>query len=71
SEQELEQLRVVRVIVGSVAIEGLSSSYAEKPPLTPLAIIGSSGFLEISVNLGSARSSLKLKRGDKVEVTFD
>ncbi|MBC7327014.1 SAM-dependent chlorinase/fluorinase, partial [bacterium] len=45
-----------------------SFSYSEKPPLAPLAIIGSSGFLEISLNLASARDLLKLEKGDKVEI---
>ncbi len=60
--------RQVKVQVGETLIEGLSTSYGEKPPFTPLAIIGSSGFLEIAVNLSSAREHLKLKKGDEVEI---
>ena len=61
----------MKIRIGGKIIEKLSFSYAEIPPHTALAILGSSGFLEISVNLGSARSELKLKKGDEVEVTFD
>lgn len=71
SEELIRDKKALKIKVGVRTIEGLSSSYAEKPPLTPLAILGSSGFLEISLNLGSARSALKLKKGDEVEVTFD
>jgi S-adenosylmethionine hydrolase len=71
SEEFLRGKKALKIKVGEKIIEGLSSSYAEKPPLTPLAILGSGGFLEISINLGSARSELKLKKGDEVEVTFD
>jgi len=36
----------------------------------PLGILGSSGFLELSINGGSMARKFKLKRGDRVEVTF-
>lgn len=68
SHEMLEGKREIKVYIGETLIEGLSTSYSEKPPLTPLAIMGSSGFLEIAINLGSARSSLQLRRGDNVEV---
>ncbi len=35
---------------------------------SPLALIGSSGFLEISINMGSAQETLGLKVGDSVEL---
>jgi S-adenosylmethionine hydrolase len=44
----------------------LCSAYGEVPPKTPLAIVGSSGFLEVSVNQGDASQTLKTKTGDKV-----
>jgi S-adenosylmethionine hydrolase len=47
--------------VGKMAIQNLSGSYAEKPEGEPLAIIGSSGYLEISVNLGRASDRLDLE----------
>lgn len=70
-EELIRDKKVLKIRIGGKIIEKLSFSYAEIPPHTALAILGSSGFLEISVNLGSARSELKLKKGDEVEVTFD
>jgi len=46
------------------------SSYAAARPDQPLAIISSSGFLEIAVRDGSAAELLKLKLGDKVTVSI-
>ncbi|MBW1944438.1 MAG: SAM-dependent chlorinase/fluorinase [Deltaproteobacteria bacterium] len=40
--------------VGELEVEGLAGSYSEKGEGEPLAVIGSSGHLEISVNLGRA-----------------
>ena len=45
------------------------SNYASVKPGKPLAIISSSGFLEIAVRNGSAASLLKLKVGDAVTVS--
>ena len=42
--------------------------YQEVPANEPLAILGSSGFLEIAVNGGNAAQLLGLKIGDAVEV---
>jgi len=58
--------------VGGMEIEGLSESYMDVPPSEPLAIIGSRGCLEISVNQGNAQAyfeagiggDLRLKRPD-------
>jgi S-adenosylmethionine hydrolase len=43
-------------------------AYGEINPDEPLALIGSHGFLEISVNQGSAAERFKTKAGDKVSV---
>lgn len=67
-QQLLGENKRMEIKVGNTLLKGLSTSYAERPPFTPLAIIGSSGFLEIALNLGSARASLRLRRGDEVEV---
>ena len=42
--------------------------YQEVPPQQPVAVLGSSGFLEIAVNCGSAEQCFALKLGDTVEV---
>jgi S-adenosylmethionine hydrolase len=44
-------------------------AYGETDPDEPLALIGSHGFLEISVNQGSAAEKFKTKTGDKVIVS--
>jgi hypothetical protein len=44
-------------------------AYGETKLGEPLALIGSHGFLEISVNQGSAAEKFKTKTGDKVTVS--
>jgi S-adenosylmethionine hydrolase len=44
----------------------LGRAYGESDKLKPLAIIGSHGFLEISVNQGSAAETFQMKSGDKI-----
>jgi S-adenosylmethionine hydrolase len=46
----------------------LRKTYCDVPPGEPLALIGSSGLLEIAVRDGSAAKALKLKVGDEVFV---
>jgi S-adenosylmethionine hydrolase len=46
----------------------IHSYYVKVEEGKPIALIGSSGFLEISVNRGSAASSLGIRVGDTVEV---
>lgn len=48
---------------GDARITRLNRAYAESDTGEPLAIIGSSGLLEIAVNCGSAEERLGLKRG--------
>ncbi|MBT0158991.1 SAM-dependent chlorinase/fluorinase [Candidatus Bathyarchaeota archaeon A05DMB-2] len=43
-------------------------AYGEAKPQEPLALIGSHGYLELSVNQGSASERFGLKSGDKVAV---
>jgi S-adenosylmethionine hydrolase len=44
----------------------LSMAYGDTDKLKPLVIIGSHGFLEISVNQGNAAKTFQLKSGDKI-----
>ena len=53
--------------VASTRLYGLSSSYSEAAKGRPLAILGSSGFIEISTREASAAEKLRLKPGDAVE----
>ncbi len=66
--QRSAQGGVVEIEVAGATIGGLSASYAGEHPNILLAIIGSSGFLEIALNLGSARDFLGVDVGAPVEV---
>jgi hypothetical protein len=56
----------ITIEVGGQLIFGLSGTYAEGSEL--LALIGSSGYLEISLNGGSASSLLDVRMGDEVRL---
>lgn len=51
---------------GRHRLDGISRSYSEVKAGLPLAILGSRGLLEISVNKGNAEKILKLKKETKV-----
>lgn len=61
--------RGARVTVGRRTVRALSRSYADVPKGALLAIVGSTGHLEISVNQGSASRAARIRRGDRVLVT--
>jgi len=62
------QKREVVIRIGQHRITGLAQSYADVPPGTPLAIMGSKGYLEIAVNGERAARCLEAHRGDAVIV---
>ena len=53
---------------GKAEISQLNRAYAESEEGEYLAIIGSCGYLEISINQGSAAQVLGLKRNDLIEI---
>ncbi|MBI4239244.1 MAG: SAM-dependent chlorinase/fluorinase [Deltaproteobacteria bacterium] len=59
---------MLRIQVGEVVIDGLARTYEDRPPLAPLAVIGSHHLLEIAVREGSAARQLQLRRGTPVQV---
>ena len=65
----LENVVSYEIKAGNVRLNRLNRAYAESEVGEPLAIIGSSGLLEIAVNGGNAERHLGLKRGDAVAVT--
>ena len=67
---EVKKIEDVIVTAGRKKISGISRSYADVQVGEPLAIFGSSGYLEISVNRGNARDVLGLKKGDRVTVNY-
>lgn len=54
------------LVVNRKTIRTFRNFYGEAPADTPFAICGSAGFLEISVNGGSAAKALRAKRGTPV-----
>lgn len=64
----LDQTKNALVLVGSKKRIPLGGFYVSVPPGKPVAVPGSSGFLEIAVNGGSAQNRLRLKIGTRVIV---
>jgi len=56
--------------IGNNKIIGLSTSYENNELNSPLAIIGSRGYLEIAVNCGSAKDYFKAEKGDTITVNL-
>ena len=48
----------------------ICQTYAEVSPGSPVALFGSTGYLEIAVNGGSAHAALHLRKGDPVSIEF-
>jgi S-adenosylmethionine hydrolase len=62
--------QVATVLLGETTVAGpVRHSYAECEPGELLLVAGSSGLLEVSVNLGSAERRLGAQRGDPVRVS--
>jgi S-adenosylmethionine hydrolase len=57
--------------IGKKKIHGLGKGYWEGKPGEPMAFFGSSGYLEISMNEGNAQNTLKVKRGDTIQVAVE
>ncbi len=55
--------------IGGGLIRGLSRTYDDAVPQEPLAVIGSGGYLEISVNMGNAGEYFNAGTGDRVRLT--
>ncbi len=60
----------IRIKIRSHVIQGLSATYASVQTNTPLALIGSRGYLEIAINKGNAAQQLNAVKGDHVWVVF-
>ncbi len=56
----------VTVQVKGFSLPGIRHTYSEVAPGEPLALVGSSGYLEIAVNQGSAANQLDLTTGDSI-----
>ena len=61
--KNLQSVRIKRRKIGLIR-----KTYCDVPPGEPIALIGSSGLLEIAIRDGSAAKTLRLKVGDEVVV---
>jgi S-adenosylmethionine hydrolase len=59
-------LQSATIVVGDHVIHGIARTYAEKEG--PLALIGSSGYLELSVANGNAAGFFNSKIGDEIKI---
>lgn len=59
----------IKLEIAGKRVERLGRTFADGPAGEPVAIVGSSGFLEIAVNQGNAARTLGANRGS--EVTLD
>ncbi|NWF91321.1 MAG: SAM-dependent chlorinase/fluorinase [Syntrophaceae bacterium] len=72
TEKELARFskgRSLTVTIGRRKIQSLKKGYWEGKRNEAMALVGSGGFLEISVKEGSAQKLLKINRGDPVQVS--
>ncbi len=69
TEQMLFAPQHTLVRIGQRHIHGIRQSYAQAKPGELLALVGSTGHLEISINLGNAAEHFRLGKGAPVRVT--
>ena len=60
--------KILEIEINKNRISGLSQSYAGAGSQSPLAIVGSRGYLEIAVNCGSAEKIFKAGKGNSIKV---
>lgn len=56
----------VSISLGKLKLARIHKTYSEVPPGAALALVGSSGFLEISINGGSAAQAFSVSIGDPI-----
>lgn len=61
----------LKVFLGSKPVCPVAAFYQAVPPGRPVAVVGSSGFLELAINAGNAARKLKLRPGTVVTVRAD
>jgi S-adenosyl-L-methionine hydrolase (adenosine-forming) len=57
--------------VGRRTIRGRRGGYWQGKPSELMGLIGSGGFLEISIREGNAQETLRLKKGDEIQITIE
>ncbi len=58
------------ITIGGQVLQGISKFYSQKEPGDLLSVIGGTGLLEVSINMGNAMEVLDVRKGDSVVVTF-
>jgi len=58
------------ITVGDQTIDSISTTYADTRPGEPVAVIDSSGYLEIAINRGNAAMELACQPGEEILVHF-
>ena len=61
----------VTAYVGNSTLDAVCSTYGDVAEEDPLLLFGSTGFLEVAVNGGSAAERLAIRKGDTIKLTFD
>ncbi len=64
----IKSLRTKVVRIKGKSVGALKRTYHDVAPGKPLALIGSSGLLEVAVRDGAAAERLKIKVGDSVSL---
>lgn len=62
--------RDVKCYVGSTSLDGLHRTYADVEAGEPVALVGSSGYLEVGIHGGDAARLLSIQKGSAVNVVF-
>ncbi len=70
SLESLEHARNLEVWRGTKRLCNVAEFYNAVPLGQPVAVFGSSGFLEIAVNGGNASAKLRLQVGSRIELRF-
>jgi S-adenosylmethionine hydrolase len=59
---------IAKLTIGRASARRLAPNYAEAPPGELVAIAGSSGYLEVSINQGSAAAKIRCHSGDACQI---
>ena len=65
-EEKMTQAYAIETTIGRRKIMGLSKTYMDVKIGEPLVLIGSAGFLEVSINQGNAQRYFKADKGSKI-----
>ncbi|PSQ95173.1 MAG: hypothetical protein BRD55_11680 [Bacteroidetes bacterium SW_9_63_38] len=71
TEPTASSLPLDEAYVGTTILRDIHSTYGTVGEEDPLMLFGSTGFLEVAVNGGSAAERLDIRKGDTVKLIFD